>query len=433
MREASERLERAGFRQLKEQEPWVLKPGGRYYFSRNMSALVAFAVGSKYKPGDGFVIMGAHTDSPCPKLKPQPAMKKGGFLQVGCQPYGGGIWHTWFDRDLGVAGRVLVRGPGGAMSQRLLKIERPILRIPSLAIHLNRNVNTAFEVNFQKHMAPVLALQQRGDGPPDIIQTLADELDCAAEDITDFDLQLCDVQPAALGGSRMEFVNSGRLDNLCMSHLALQALIETSAAEGALDEENCVRTVALFDHEECGSVSAEGAGSSLMIELVRRVSGVLAGGSGVEEVLARACRRSFLVSADMAHALHPNYLEMHCANHQVAFGEGVVIKHNANQRYSTNSLTSALFRECGRAAGLPVQDFVMRADLACGSTIGPSLSSNLGVRTVDVGIAQLSMHSVREMCAARDVELCAKHFAAVFRDFSRLDRQVHEEPAAGAT
>ena len=431
MREASERLERAGFQELREKEPWDLKPGGRYYFNRNMSALVAFAVGRKYQPGDGFVIMGAHTDSPCPKLKPEPAVKKGGFLQVGCQPYGGGIWHTWFDRDLGVAGRVLVRGPDGSLTQRLLKVERPILRIPSLAIHLDRNVNSSFEVNFQKHMAPVLALQQGGDGPPDIIQTLAEELGCAAEDITDFDLQLCDVQPAALGGSRMEFVNSGRLDNLCMSHLALQALIETSAAEGTLDEENCVRTVALFDHEECGSVSAEGAGSSLMIEFVRRVSGVLAGGSGVEEVLAQACRRSFLVSADMAHALHPNYLEMHCANHQVAFGEGVVIKHNANQRYSTNSLTSALFRECGRAAGLPVQDFVMRADLACGSTIGPTLSSSLGVRTVDVGIPQLSMHSIREMCAARDVELCAEHFAAVFREFSRLDRKVREEPAAG--
>ena len=427
VREASERLERAGFRQLKEQEPWVLKPGGRYYFSRNMSALVAFAVGSKYKPGDGFVIMGAHTDSPCPKLKPQPAMKKGGFLQVGCQPYGGGIWHTWFDRDLGVAGRVLVRGPGGAMSQRLLKIERPILRIPSLAIHLNRNVNTAFEVNFQKHMAPVLALQSGSDGRSSIIDALAQELECGVEDITDFDLQLCDVQPSALGGANNEFINSGRLDNLCMSYLSLQALIDTSAAAGALDEESCIRTVALFDHEECGSVSAEGAGSSMMIELVRRISGVMCEGSGSEEALARACRKSFLVSADMAHALHPNYQEMHCENHQVAFGEGVVIKHNSNQRYASNSVTSGLFRECGRVAGVPVQDFVNRADLACGSTIGPTLSSSLSVRTVDVGIPQLSMHSIREMCAVRDVELCARHFAAVFREFSRLDSQLRED------
>ena len=284
VRASAARLARAGFLELQETAPWDLQPGGRYFFRRNMSALVAFAVGKKYRPGDGFLILGAHTDSPCPKLKPKPGATRAGFLQVACQPYGGGLWHTWFDRDLGVAGRVLVRQADGTMVQRLLKVERPIMRIPTLAIHLNRNVNSSFEVNFQNHMLPVLASAPEGDKggdaetPPGIIQVVAQELGCLAEDILDFDLQLCDTQPSAVGGMNDEFIYSGRLDNLCMSFLSLKSLIDTSAGEGQLDEEACIRSIALFDHEECGSVSADGAGSSLIPELVRRVSGVLGGG-----------------------------------------------------------------------------------------------------------------------------------------------------------
>jgi len=436
VRAAAARLARAGFLELQEAAPWDLQPGGRYFFRRNMSALVAFAVGKKYRPGDGFLILGAHTDSPCPKLKPKPGATRAGFLQVACQPYGGGLWHTWFDRDLGVAGRVLVRQADGTMVQRLLKIERPIMRIPTLAIHLNRNVNSSFEVNFQNHMLPVLASAPEGDKggdaetPPGIIQVVAQELGCLAEDILDFDLQLCDTQPSAVGGMNDEFIYSGRLDNLCMSFLCLKSLIDTSAGEGQLDEEACIRSIALFDHEECGSVSADGAGSSLIPELVRRVSGVLGGGGDAAEILARACRASYLVSADMSHSLHPNYMDKHCPGHQIFFGKGVVIKHNVNQRYATNSLTATLFRECGRLAGVPVQDFVVKSDLGCGSTIGPTLSANLSVRTVDVGIPQLSMHSIREMCGVEDVEHSYKHFVSVFENFSSLDTKVLEDPGS---
>ena len=432
VRAAAKRLVLAGFEELTEDEAWDLRPGGRYFFTRNMSALVAFAVGAKYAKGNGFLILGAHTDSPCPKLKPKQGVKKAGFLQVACQPYGGGIWHTWFDRDLGVAGRVLVRQPDGKLMQRLLKIDRPIMRIPTLAIHLNRTVNSNFEVNFQNHMLPVLAGAPEGgdtgaDTPPGILLIVAEELGCKVEDILDFELQLCDTQPSARGGAKNEFIFSGRLDNLCMSFLSLKSLIDTSAGEGQLDDECCIRSIALFDHEECGSVSADGAGSSLIPELVRRVSGNL-GGNDEGEILARACRKSYLVSADMSHSLHPNYQEKHCSSHQIFFDKGCVIKHNANQRYATNSLTATLFRECGRIAGVPVQDFVVKSDLGCGSTIGPSMSANLSVRTVDVGIPQLSMHSIREMCGVKDVELTYKHFLSVYENFSALDEKVGEEP-----
>ena len=410
----------------RQEEPWALEKGGRYFFTRNMSSVVAFAVGQRYRPGNGFVIVGAHTDSPCPKLKPNPHKKKGGCITVGCQSYGGGIWHTWFDRDLGVAGRVIARGASGEIEHKLVKIEQPIMRIPSLAIHLDREVNSKFGVNFQEHMAPVLAVaaNKTAGGKEEenlLMARVAAEVGCEAEDILDFELQLCDVQPSTVGGLENEFIFSGRLDNLCNSYLGLKALLDSTPDAAALAEEPNIRSVALFDHEECGSVSAQGAGSSIMAELVRRVSALLCEDQEPSQVLVPACRRSFLVSADMAHALHPNYQDKHCANHAPKFHDGVVVKHNANQRYATNSVTATLFREIGKVAGVPVQEFVVRADLGCGSTIGPSLSADMSVRTVDVGLAQLSMHSIREMCGTKDVEYSYEHFRALYEHFSRID------------
>jgi len=439
--EARRALLAAGYEQLSERDAWEIRRNGKYFFTRNMSTLVAFAVGGRYEPGGGFLVVGAHTDSPCLKLKPRTARSREGYLQLAVQTYGGGLWHTWFDRDLGLAGRVLVRR-GARLSHELVKIDRPILRIPMLAIHLNRDINTAgFKPNPETELAPILATEVKGrlESPagaggagangdplrkwrdaqcPLLLQLLAEELGCAADDIADFDLNLCDVQPGVIGGARGEFLFVGRLDNLASSFCALDALLSASG----LEEEEAVRAMALFDHEEVGSESAVGAGGPVMLDTIRRVAGTL--GAGQEGAVERAMQRSFVVSSDMAHAVHPNYADRHEPGHRPAMHGGVVIKHNCNQRYATTSVTAALFREVGARRGLPSQEFVVRQDTACGSTIGPIISAATGIRTVDVGVAQLAMHSIREMCGTDDIHTSREHLRAFFETFSQLDRTI---------
>ena len=399
-----------------------------------MSTLVAFAVGGQYRPGGGVLIVGAHTDSPCLKLKPRTEKSREGYHQIAVQTYGGGLWHTWFDRDLGLAGRVLLKSPtDGSLRYRLVKLNRPLMSIPMLAIHLNRDIHTkGFKPNTESEVVPVLATEVKAKlAIPDqaqgeikeahpqqsavLIQLLCDKLGVKPEEIVDFELQLCDVQPGTIGGAAREFVYCGRLDNLASSYCSLEALLD---ADG-LEQESGIRAVALFDHEEVGSVSAIGAGGPVMMDTIQRVTTCLS--AGEEGAVVRALQRSFCVSADMAHAVHPNYADRHEAGHKPAMHHGMVIKHNANQRYGTSATTAALFREVGRRRGLPCQEFVVRNDTGCGSTIGPILSANTGMRTVDVGIAQLAMHSIREMCGAQDVGTAYEHFKAFFEEFSRLD------------
>lgn len=443
------RLKAAGFKQLSERVPWgPLEPNGKYFFTRNASTLVAFAVGGKYAPGNGFGVVGAHTDSPCLKLKPVSKAGKGGYLQVGVQTYGGGLWHTWFDRDLSVAGQVLVRGEGGKVEPRLVKVERPLMRIPTLAIHLDREVNDAFKFNKQTHLLPVLATaikaqasgskveedvagdkkEESGVGGSSsetkhhaaLVGVLAEELGVSAESIAEFDLCVCDTQPGSIGGAQGEFVYQGRLDNLCSSHAGLAGLISSL---GSLEECETVRCLALFDHEEVGSDSAAGAGGTALKDGLQRVVKALAGGSGEQEGLwERTCQNSLVVSADMAHALHPNYTEKHDGGHVPAMHGGMVVKHNANQRYATTPVTAHVFKEVGRRANLPVQEFVVRNDMACGSTIGPILSSGLGMRVVDVGAPQLSMHSVREVMGTDDCWHAREHFRAFYETWNGIDK-----------
>ncbi|KAK7350693.1 hypothetical protein VNO77_09571 [Canavalia gladiata] len=454
--DAKKRLRSAGFHQLSEREDWELQPGHKYFFTRNHSTIVAFAIGKRYVSGNGFHIIGAHTDSPCLKLKPVTKVVKGGILEVGVQIYGGGLWHTWFDRDLTVAGRVLVREQNAgsvSYSHRLVRIEEPIMRIPTLAIHLDRTVNDGFKFNTQTHLLPILATSLKGelnkvssenaplesgnqtDGKKAndrtgasntkhhllLLQLLASELGCEPDDICDFELQVCDTQPSTVAGAAKEFIFSGRLDNLCMSFCSLKALIDSTSSDSSLEEETGVRMVALFDHEEVGSDSAQGAGSPVMLTAMSRVTNSFSPNSNL---LEKAVQRSFLVSADMAHALHPNYMEKHEENHQPKLHGGLVIKTNANQRYATNVVTSFIFREIASKHNLPVQDFVVRNDMSCGSTIGPILASGVGVRTVDVGAPQLSMHSIREVCAVDDVKYSYEHFKAFYQEFSHLDAKI---------
>ncbi|XVF11556.1 hypothetical protein REPUB_Repub08aG0038000 [Reevesia pubescens] len=325
--EAKKRLQKVGYEQAFEREDWKLEAGKRYFFTRNHSTIVAFSIGKKYVAGNGFHIVGAHTDSPCLKLKPVSKVTKGGYLELGVQTYGGGLWHTWFDRDLTVAGRVMIREEkGGSVSHshQLVRIEEPIMRVPTLAIHLDRGVNDGFKVNTQSHLLPVLATLIKAElnrevaenGPAEkmtknsshhslLLQMIANKLGCQPDQICDFELQACDTQPSIVAGATKEFIFSGRLDNLCMSFCSLKALIDSTSSESDLEDESGVRMVALFDHEEVGSNSAQGAGSPAMLDALSQITNSFTSDS---KMLIKAIQRSFLVSADMAHALHPNYM-----------------------------------------------------------------------------------------------------------------------------
>ena len=468
---AEEMRKKAGFVKLDEDKSWSssssnsnsnppLKPNGKYYVVRNQSCIVAFCLGGEYVPGDGFHIIAAHTDSPCPKLKPVSKRKeRAGCIGVGVQPYGGGLWHTWFDRDLSVAGRVLLKKNDGRVQSELVKIERPIVRIPSLAIHLDREINqSGFKPNLETNFAPILATAIKAElegfnnnrenknkdanndhsssssggetmHHPIILAILAEELKCEPEDIIDFELNVCDTQKSQIGGATNEFIFSGRLDNLCSSFCALKALIDASK-DSSLKKHKGARAIALFDNEEVGSVSTSGGGGTVMIEAIKRAtlssnsSNSSNSSGGESDVIEQCLAKSFLVSADMAHAIHPNYTEKHEEQHQPLFHKGVVVKHNANQRYATTALTAYMFRECAKLSGIPTQEFVVKNDMGCGSTIGPIVSAQTGIRTVDVGVPQLSMHSVREMMGTEDVDICHKHFLAFYENIAKVDANV---------
>ncbi|KAK9735175.1 hypothetical protein RND81_04G188600 [Saponaria officinalis] len=439
--EAKRQLLSAGFDLLNEGEEWDLKPGGRYFFTRNMSSLVAFAIGEKYNVGNGFHVIAAHTDSPCLKLKPFSASSKAGYQMVNVQTYGGGLWYTWFDRDLSVAGRVIVRSDDASFSQRLVKVKRPLLRVPTLAIHLDRTVNQdGFKPNLETQLVPLLSTRyedlhsesnkkdpkslSKAGHHPELLKVLSEELDCSIDDIITLELNVCDTQPSCLGGLNNEFIFSGRLDNLASSFCALRALIDSCSSSEDLSSENTVRMVALFDNEEVGSNSIQGAGAPTMFQAIRRIITCLADENVGEGVVERAIRQSFLVSADMAHGVHPNFMDKHEENHRPELQKGLVIKHNANQRYATSGVTAFLFKEVAKIHNLPTQEFVVRNDMGCGSTIGPILATGVGIRTVDCGIPQLSMHSVREICGKKDVDFAYKHFKAFYETFSSIDRKL---------
>lgn len=440
--EAKRQLIAAGFHLLNENEEWNLKPGGRYFFTRNMSCLVAFAVGQKYDVGNGFYAIAAHTDSPCLKLKPKTAsLKASSYMMVNVQTYGGGLWHTWFDRDLSVAGRVILKRSDKSFVHKLVKVSRPILRIPTLAIHLDRTVNQdGFKPNFETHLLPLLSmkledtsteskektakLSSKASHHPLLMQILSEELKCDVDEIVSIELNVCDTQPSCLGGANNEFIFSGRLDNLASSYCALRALVDSSESPDDLASEQAIRMVALFDNEEVGSDSAQGAGAPTMFQAMRRIVASLANSYVGEGSFERTIRQSFLVSADMAHGVHPNFADKHEEHHRPELQKGLVIKHNANQRYATSGITSLLFKEVGKINNLPTQEFVVRNDMGCGSTIGPILASGVGIRTVDCGIAQLSMHSIREICGKEDIDIAYKHFKAFYQNFSSIDKML---------
>ncbi|HEX7477873.1 MAG TPA: M18 family aminopeptidase [Polyangiales bacterium] len=403
-------LEDAGFAQLREEDAWKLKAGDRAYVVRGGSSVAAFVCGRLAPHEAGFLVIGAHTDSPNLRVKPAPALLKNGYRQLGVEVYGGALLHTWLDRDLSLAGRVVVDTDGEHCESYLVDFERPLLRVPSLAIHLNRNVNTeGLVLNAQTHLAPILGLG--GEATVELRALLAAELrrcgqECAPERIAGWDLSLYDVQRATTAGLHDEFIQASRLDNLASCFAAVTALADIDDASDA------TRAIVLYDHEEVGSRSAQGAHSPLLREVLERAARAYGGSD--PDAFSRAMARSFLISADMAHAVHPNYADRHEPSHQPVLGGGPVIKTNVNQAYATDGESMARFGQLCRGAEITPQHYVVRSDLPCGSTLGPITASQLGLRTVDVGSPLLSMHSIREMAAVADVEAFQRVLDAFF-------------------
>jgi aspartyl aminopeptidase len=390
---AAERLNAAGFRRLGLADAWRGSSPGGHYVSRD-GVLIAFLLPGAHRIS-GFHLVGAHTDSPNLRLKPLPELVRHGYRQLGVEVYGGALLASWLDRDLGLAGRVLLRSKTGDPESRLLQVDRPLLRVAQLAIHLDREVNERGVVlNRQEHLAPIWG-EAIGDGPS-VLQFCATELGVSISDIMGVDLMLYDLAPPVLGGLKGEYIFSARLDNLAMCHAGLTALCD---ATGRVEGDRRVPVLVLFDHEEVGSQSSSGAASSLLPSVLERI--VLAAG-GNREDFHRALAASMCISADMAHAVHPNYAERHEPQHQPKPNAGPVLKVNAQQRYATAAPTAARFVELCRAEEVPLQYYAHRTDLPCGTTIGPITAAALGIPTVDAGSAMLSMHSAREMAGARD-------------------------------
>ena len=386
---ARSRLETAGFVALSESDSWEGLKAGSYYVTRNDSSLIAFKLNQT--PEDhGFRLVGAHTDSPCLKVKPNAITVSNGYAKLAVEVYGGVLLNPWFDRDLGLAGRISVRTRDGKLENHLINIDQPIAFIPSLAIHLDRNVNEQRSINKQKHLPPVLC---RWDEKKMSFSSLLESglkqsvPDIDIDKILGFELSLYDCQAPSTVGLHKEFIASARLDNLLSCHAGVEAII---ASQG-----NSNQVLVLNDHEEVGSASTSGAEGPFLESVIQRIC-------GGEESSRRAISRSMMISADNAHGVHPNYADLHEPEHRPLINNGPVIKINSNQRYATNSETEAAFKHMCEQNDIPYQVVVVRSDMGCGSTIGPITATKLGVRTIDIGVPQLGMHSIREFAGTED-------------------------------
>lgn len=409
-------LTEAGYKEWKAGEPCPeVKSGDKLFSTKNGSAIFAFHIGKKTLAEGGMRIISAHSDSPCFRVKPNAEIKcEGGLVKLNTELYGGAIMSTWMDRPLSLAGRVVLAGESMTEPEvHLMRIERPILTIPNLAIHFNRQVNDGVALSKQKDMLPVLTIQQtvsdeRGAVSGSILKALiSEELGVKAEDILDFDLYLYDTTPAQCVGLHGELIQSGRLDDLSMAHAGMEALLTDA------ETPEVTKCLAIFDNEETGSQTKQGAGSpffaSLVQRLVARQSETCA--SHFED-FAMCVEHSFMVSADNAHAWHPNYNEKYDPTNHPVMGGGPVIKYNASQKYLSDAVGASVFMQACKKAGAPYQTFVNHSDVAGGSTLGNILSSSLPVKGVDMGNPIWGMHSVRETASIQDHENCIKAFAA---------------------
>ncbi|MBA0052754.1 M18 family aminopeptidase [Streptomyces sp. AJS327] len=410
VRSAARLLDGAGFRQLHETDAWDATRGGKYLLRGG--ALIAWYVPEGATPATPYRIVGAHTDSPNLRVKPLPDTGAHGWRQIAVEIYGGTLLNTWLDRDLGLAGRLTVRGEDprrtttgapAATHTRLVNVDRPLLRVPQLAIHLDRQANDGLKLDRQRHMTPIWGLGEPREG--DLVRFLAEEAEVPAEDVLGWDLMVHSVEPPAYLGRDRELLAGPRMDNLLSVHAGVAALI--AAAERG--DPRHIPVLAAFDHEENGSQSDTGADGPLLGNVLERA--VLARGGGYED-RARAYAGSVCLSSDTGHAVHPNYGERHEPGHHPMPNAGPILKVNVNQRYSTDGTGRAVFAEACERAGVPWQTFVSNNAVPCGTTIGPITAARHGISTVDIGVAILSMHSARELCGARDPYLLANCLTA---------------------
>ena len=384
------------FEKLEESAAWQLKAQGRYYVIRDDSSIIMFVMGLKPLLETGFKIKGAHTDSPGLRIKPNATNATEGLLRLGVEIYGGPILATFTDRDLGLAGRISYKDDKANIVSQLVNFAKPLLRLPNLAIHMNRTVNEDGLKLHKQNELPLILSTWAGESLPKayFFELLQQQSACPAERILSWDLAVSDTQKGAFWGVNNEFYADSQLDNLASCHAALQALLTDSVLNG----DNSV-VCAFFDHEEIGSTSCKGADGSFLAEVLQRISLTT---EDTREGYARVLAQSFLLSADMAHAYQPNFPWAYEPDHKVMVNKGPVIKINANQRYSTESISQAQFMDWCEQAEVPYQTYAHRSDLACGSTIGPISSAHLGIRSIDVGNPVWAMHSIRESAGVLD-------------------------------
>lgn len=405
----SEELEKNGFRRMNPQEPLgKIEAGEKFFVTKNDSSIYAFQIGKKPLADAGFHMICAHCDSPTFRIKPNAEMLcEGGIVKLNTEVYGGPIMSTWFDRPLTLAGRVIVKGENVMNPHTLLlHVKRPLLQISNLAIHFNRQVNDGVKLSKQKDVLPILGIindeLEKGNL---LMNVITDELNIQKEDVLDFDLYLADATPACTFGVHDEFISSGRLDDLSMCWAGVEAMI-------ASDANDTTQVLAIFDNEETGSQTKQGAGSPFLSYMLQRIA---LAQSHTEEAYYQAVERAFMISADNAHAWHPNYSEKFDPTNHPKLGGGPVIKFNAAQKYASDAVSAAIFANICDAAGVPCQRFVNHSDVAGGSTLGNILASSIPLKGVDMGNAILAMHSCRETGSVIDQEYCVKAFTKFYQ------------------
>ncbi|MDD7795020.1 M18 family aminopeptidase [Clostridium sp. 'White wine YQ'] len=409
---ATERVKRElkanGFQELKEEDRWQITSKGKYFTTKNHSAIIAFAVGKESPAKSGFKIIGAHTDSPGFRIKPNPEMViENAYIKLNTEVYGGPILPTWFDRPLALAGRVTLKSENPLCPKvQFININKPILIIPNLAIHMNRDVNDGVKINRQKDTLPLISMindeLEKGNL---ILKLIAKELKTNINEIIDFDLFPYEYEKGSIIGLNEEFISSSRLDDLSMVHAGLEALLSSKTTDGT-------NVLVCYDNEEVGSLTKQGADSEFLASTLERIVLSL---KGDREDYLRSLARSFMISADLAHAIHPNYSEKSDPVNKPIINGGPVIKIAASQSYTTDADSSSVYQEICKKAGVPCQKFVNRSDMRGGSTIGPISSSHLNIRSVDMGSPILGMHSIRELGGVKDHYYTIKSFEEFYK------------------
>ena len=452
---AKKELKSSGFTQIYESDPWNLEPGKKYFYTRNNSCIIAFNVGKKFNPEEScFKIIGAHTDSPSLRIAPNSYNPSGEIERYNVQYYGGGLWFTWLDRDLSLAGKVIFKDNEGKLTSKIIQVEEPIFFIPNCPPHLkSSSERESLTINKENHLKPLIATLKVNDilneekeedkKPKDkklgktLRKIILKELnkDCekpiinSGEQIVDYDLVLYDSQAPNLIGLNKEFLASGRLDNLGSSIPALYAMINASKDE-LLSEQSSINIIALFDNEEIGSMTYQGADSNFFLMHLKRIfsqSLNITKTPYSEDLYMRFMAKSYVISADLAHAFNPNYPEKFQSQHTNKMQQGVVLKINVNGRYSTESENAAVFKELAKLCNVPIQEFIVRQDSPCGTTIGPITSAKIGIKSVDVGIAQLAMHSIREQLGIVDLYYYRTIFEEFFKSYEKVKGNILKE------